>query len=112
MKNSVDRIIKSYKITKKDTIIIISGNASGADSLGERYAKENNYKLRVMPADWNKYGKKAGPIRNEDMAIYASKDNDKCLGILIVFWNGISRGTLSMIQLGYKYKLDTNIIKY
>ena len=37
-------------------IEIVSGTARGADSLGEKYAKEHNLFLKQFPADWNKYG--------------------------------------------------------
>ena len=37
-------------------IEIVSGTASGADSLGEKYAKEHNLFLKQFPANWDKYG--------------------------------------------------------
>ena len=69
-------------------INIISGGAPGADSLGERYAKENNLDIRRFSADWNQHGKAAGPIRNEQMA--AEGD------VLISFPGGT--GTKNMIK--------------
>ena len=53
---------------KQNQIIIISGMANGADKIGERYAKENGFKVERYPAEWGKYGKSAGPIRNRQMA--------------------------------------------
>lgn len=82
---------------------IVSGTAKGADQLGERFAKENNYKLKQFPADWNKYGKSAGYIRNEEMAKYAD--------VLIAFWDGESKGTKHMIDLANKHNLIVNVIK-
>ena len=46
---------------------IISGGAAGADSLAEKYAKENYIPITIYPANWPKYGKGAGPIRNKQM---------------------------------------------
>ena len=69
---------------------IVSGGAPGADTLAIRYATEASIPFKVFPADWNKYGKSAGPIRNKQMAEYADA--------AIVFWNGKSRGTQNMIQ--------------
>jgi len=90
------------KILQNQTSIeIVSGGAKGADQLGEQYAKENNYNLRIFPADWDKYGKKAGYIRNEEMAKYA----DAC----VCFWDGKSKGTKMMIELAKKYKLKTRL---
>ena len=51
-------------------IEIVSGNARGADRLGERFAKEKGFALTLFPADWNKFGKSAGYIRNKEMAEY------------------------------------------
>lgn len=69
----------------------------GADGLGERYGKEKGIPVEYFPADWNKYGKSAGPIRNEEMAKYA----DGC----IVFWDGKSKGSADMIKKAKKNKL-------
>ncbi len=55
-------------IRKENDIVIISGCASGADAMGQRYAQENGFKVEKYPADWKKYGKGAGPIRNKQMA--------------------------------------------
>ncbi len=75
-------------------IIIVSGCCRGADKLGERYAAEHGYKTERFPADWDTYGKSAGPIRNREMA--------KVSDIVICFWNGTSRGTKSMIEFAKK----------
>ena len=87
-----------------DEIEIVSGGASGADALGERYAKERGYKLKRFPADWDKHGKAAGPIRNAQMADYADA--------LIAFWDGKSRGTKSMIDLAASRGLRIKIMHY
>ena len=63
--------------------------------IGERYARENGYPIVRYSAEWDKYGKKAGPIRNKKMA----EDCD----IIICFWDGKSRGTKSMIYYANKY---------
>ena len=53
--------------------------------LGERYARENGFRIERYPADWKQYGKSAGPRRNMQMA-EAGDD-------IICFWDGKSRGT-------------------
>jgi len=78
------------KFIGKIEIEIISGGASGADALGERFAQEHNLPLKVVPADWKTYGRSAGFLRNEQMARMA--------GTLIAFWDGKSRGTKDMID--------------
>jgi len=72
---------------------IVSGAAKGADSLGERYAKEHDIKLTRFPADWNSLGKKAGPIRNQQMIDYVYPD-----GGLIAFPINESIGTRDSIR--------------
>lgn len=73
-----------------DAIEIISGGARGADVLGERYARERGYSLRVFPAEWDRFGRRAGYLRNVQMAEYADA--------LLAFWDGLSRGTKNMIE--------------
>jgi hypothetical protein len=88
----------------KDEIVIISGAARGADRLGEKYAKERGYKVIRVPADWNRYGKSAGYIRNKEMA--ESSD------ALVAFWDGKSKGTKNMIDLAKEYGLKVRVIMF
>ena len=67
-----------YTSQKKD-IEVVSGTARGADKLGEEWAKANDYPITHFPADWKKYGKMAGPQRNQKMAEYADA--------LVAFWD-------------------------
>ncbi len=89
-------------------IEVVSGHCEGADAMGEEFAKHFGLMLKVFPADWDKYGKYAGPRRNKEMAEYASKEN----GILIAFWDGESRGTRNMIDEALNHKLDVHVIKW
>lgn len=91
-----------------EPVEIISGGANGADSLGERYAKEYGYTLKRFPADWNKYGKAAGPIRNREMALYAAEET----GVLVAFWDGASRGTQNMIARAEECGLKVFVPRY
>ena len=95
------KTVCDFTLKNQKDIEIVSGTASGADKLGERYAKENGYPVKKFPADWKKNGKAAGPIRNKQMAEYADG--------LIVFWDGKSKGTESMINLGYQHGLKVRI---
>jgi hypothetical protein len=91
-------------LCRKTNLEIVSGGANGADKLGERWAKENGHGIKIFPADWKMFGRFAGPFRNEEMAKYA----DGC----IVFWDGKSRGTKSMIKFAKQYKLKLHIESY
>ena len=98
--------IRKYLLDIKDEIEIISGGCSGADTMGEWFAEDNDLKLTVFEADWDKYGKAAGPIRNEQMAKYAA-ESDR--GILIAFPIGKSPGTRNMIKLANQYGLEVYV---
>ena len=99
LKSKLDKVKKHYGIFE-----VVSGKAKGADSLGERYALENNLPIAEFPADWDKHGKKAGFLRNADMADYA----DGC----VVFWDGVSKGTQHMINLAKEKGIQLAIVKY
>ena len=82
---------------------IISGTANGADRLGEAFALKYGIEVKRFPAQWHKYGKSAGYVRNNIMAQYAAKSDE--LGVLIAFWDGKSKGTKMMIDLAKKNNL-------
>jgi len=86
---------------KKEPFTVISGGARGADSLAERYTVSRSIPFEVFMAKWNTHGKKAGYIRNQEMA----KAGDRAL----IFWDGKSRGTQHMIHIAKNYKLPTII---
>ena len=92
-KEYIDFCLKNIRSENK--IVIISGCASGADALGERYALENGFEIEKFPAEWGKYGRSAGPIRNGKMAETAD--------YVICFWDGKSRGTRNMIESAKKH---------
>ncbi len=74
-----------YDITE-----VCCGKARGADTLGETWAIGRDIPVKYFPADWNRYGKAAGPIRNAEMAKYADT--------AIVLWDGKSTGARGMIE--------------
>ena len=87
---------------------IVTGGCSGADAMGEDYARTWHLGLKVFPAKWDKYGRAAGPIRNRLMAEYASKADR---GILIAFPVGKSRGTSSMIEQAKECGLEVHVYR-
>lgn len=95
---------KMLSKTNKSDIEIVSGTAFGADTLGEKYAFERGYKLRRFHANWGKYNKGAGYIRNKEMAEYADA--------LIIFWDNVSKGSKHMIDLARKRGLKIKIQLY
>lgn len=59
-------IIKQY-IEYFQPSLVIEGECRGADIIAREVAKELNIPLKEFPANWNKHGKAAGPIRNREM---------------------------------------------
>ena len=98
LKERLDGILKN---TTED-IEIVSGMCNGADKLGERYAKEKGYPTKYFPADWVSHGKKAGYLRNKEMAEYSTH--------CVCFWDGYSAGTKMMIKLAEEKGLKTRVI--
>lgn len=80
-----------------DITEVVCGGAKGIDTIGAGWAKENNIPVKFFPADWDTLGKRAGIMRNLEMACYADA--------LIAIWDGISKGTLHMITAAKQYKL-------
>ena len=83
---------------------IVSGGAKGADSLGVDFAENNNISTLTFPAEWNKYGKRAGYLRNQTIV-------DNC-DMVLAFWDGQSRGTADTINKAKIAKKPTFIIFY
>jgi hypothetical protein len=93
---AIDRI--TWEITE-----VVSGCARGVDSLGERWAKEHGVPIKPFPADWGHFGKKAGFIRNTQMACYAE-------ALLALYDHNEERspGTTNMIEVAR----ERNLIMY
>lgn len=102
LKEKANKILQEKRASHK--IVIISGCARGADTLGLRYASENAFDVEEYPANWDKYGKKAGYMRNVEMAENADA--------LIAFWDGKSKGTKHMIDIATERNLPTRVIRY
>ena len=98
-----------YYLQNQDNVLIVHGGANGADKCAAMYAKDRNIKTKVFLPDWNKYGKKAGILRNKEMFKYASKfQNRGC----VVFWDGKSKGTKNDIELSEKYNVPLRIVEF
>lgn len=101
--------MKNLRINaERSDIEIISGHARGADRMGEIFAKENNIRLKIFPAQWDKYGKSAGYRRNDQMLQYALQEH----AIVIAFWDGTSRGTKHMIDTSRRIGAEVHVITY
>jgi len=85
-------------------ITIVSGMARGADKLAWEFCRRENVSCIEMPADWDRYGKRAGYLRNEAMANISHA--------VIAFWDGQSRGTKHMIDYALTKGLIVQVESY
>ncbi|MFW6226284.1 MAG: DUF2493 domain-containing protein [bacterium] len=99
LKSKLDKIHERKIIT-----CIVSGGAKGADKLSERWADENGIEKLIFIPDWNKYGKRAGFLRNEDII--------KNADAVVAFWDGVSKGTQHGINLSKKHEKSCLIVKF
>lgn len=98
VRTTMSRILKGKD--RKDILIISGACPEGADALGELFAKRNKLALKRFPAEWERYGKAAGPRRNAEMTVYAAEGGEDAM--LVAFWDGESPGTLNMIKAAQK----------
>lgn len=83
---------------------VVSGTARGVDQLGEAVAKSLGLPVARFPADWATLGKRAGYVRNEQMADYAQA--------LCAIWDGKSAGTKNMIEIATRKGLKVHVVVY
>ena len=82
--------------------LIVSGDARGADKLGQEWAANNHVPCSIYPAQWDTYGKSAGYRRNEEMAKHADA--------LVAVWDGKSSGTKHMIDIAKREELRVFVL--
>lgn len=102
LNEKVSAILKDKLQTHQ--VNIVCGLAKGADTLGMRWAYQNDLYVKRFPANWDLYGKRAGYLRNWFMASVA----DAC----IVFWDGKSKGSKHMIDVATRKGIPLRIIRY
>ena len=83
---------------------IVSGGAVGVDSLASEYARKNKIKLTLFLPQYERYGRSAPIKRNQEIVDYADK--------IIAFWDGHSKGTLSVIKYAEKTGKPCQIIRF
>jgi hypothetical protein len=88
-------------------VTVIHGAAPGADSLAARWAKEYGYDVQAFPADWDRYGKRAGYVRNQQMLDEGHPE---------VVWAFVdkplreSKGTSMMVELARNAGLPVHVV--
>jgi hypothetical protein len=86
-----------------EPIVIVQGGARGADQIAKLEALKLGLPVETHVAAWDTLGKKAGPVRNEQMA---ENGADLC----IAFWDGKSVGTRDMIQRAKEREIPVKVV--
>ena len=81
--------------------IIVSGGAKGVDETAEGEARKLGMEVIFVPAEWNKYGKRAGLMRNDIIVGMAD--------CVVAFWDGVSRGTKYTIDKAKEKNVITQV---
>ena len=81
---------------------IVSGGAKGVDTSAANFARESGIRLTEFLPDYEKYGRAAPIVRNREIVDYAD--------IVIAFWDGESRGTLSVIKYCEKTGVPCKVV--
>lgn len=100
------RILDALLVDKRLThnIVIVSGLARGADSMGYLYALLKDYAVEEYGAQWDTLGKGAGYARNIEMLSVADA--------VVAFWDHVSKGTKHAIKMAEKKGLPCRVILY
>lgn len=83
---------------------LVCGMAPGVDTVSKDIAEAKDIPIDKHPADWDGLGKKAGPVRNEEMANVADG--------LLAIWDGTSPGTKDMIDRARNHGLKVKVVMY
>ena len=101
-RNRIAWVLSELQITRGWLPLIVHGAARGADRIAGEEAGRLGFLVEEHPADWDRYGKRAGHIRNEHMA---SLGADLCLA----FWDGQSTGTQGMIDAARRHNIPVEV---
>ena len=83
--------------------IVITGGAVGVDTVAERLSVAAGYEvIRIVPDYWQ-YGRAATHIRNRQIVDAADR--------VVVFWDGVSKGSKSVIDYGLKHGKEVKVIR-
>lgn len=82
--------------------IIVSGGARGVDRIAVEAADRRGMSVQVFHAEWDKYGKSAGMIRNQYIVDYADS--------ITAFWDGISKGTANTIERAKRARKPVTVV--
>ena len=110
-----DFILEVLSRFKDKSVLLIHGDCRGADKLAGKAARELKFEVDSHPAEWDKYGRGAGPIRNTEMVKQAAKLESEGLEVYVLaFHDNIetSRGTPHCINQSKNHGLNVELYSH
>ena len=98
----LQKLVESGEIS--DSPELVCGMARGADLTAYSLWSGAGMVIHKFPADWGRLGKRAGYVRNTEMAKFAD--------VLVAFWDGNSKGTKHMIDVMEKLGKPVYVVRY
>lgn len=89
-------------VEERGRFTVMHGAARGADRLSGRAAAELGLEVLEYPADWDRFGRRAGYVRNQQML-------DQRPDLVVAFHRDGSRGTAHMIELARKAGIEVEV---
>ena len=100
-----DRLAKILAENVKQDDTIVEGGAKGVDTMAREWAEAHGVAFVEIQADWKKYGRAAGPKRNDTMTAFVAERG----GRAVFLWDGQSKGTKQCISSAMKRSISCRV---
>lgn len=91
-REGIDDTLIDAELSRLSPDVVIEGDCHGVDRQAGQWARTHGVELVTFPADWRRFGRAAGPIRNQAML------DQGCPDLVLAFATAISKGTNDMIR--------------
>lgn len=108
--SDIDAVIRELSKFPVGTIVI-HGACSGADTIAGDVAEALGFEVRAYPADWDRYGRAAGPIRNRHVLCVEHR-REEPVGLVLAFHADLehSKGTKDMVGIVREANIECRVI--
>lgn len=110
-----DMVLEALSKFKDKSVLLIHGDCKGADKLAGKAAKELHFLMDAQPADWTRYGKAAGFIRNTEMVKQAILLKEEGIPVYVLAFHDnleLSKGTKHCVEQAKKYGLSVELYSH
>lgn len=102
---NAERLAKILEENVKPDDTIIEGGANGVDTMAKEWAVARGIQVVEINAEWGRYGRAAGPKRNDAMTSYTAESG----GRAVFIWDGKSKGTRQCIESARKRGINCRV---